>query len=208
MSNGNRSINEVPAKARIALAAVLIKSLPPEAIVDMLEAMKKSQTDGVPMPMPDIKIVDGTGMSAEELQREFACPPQGFAASPPGRRPASVDEVAQFDAVHEPPLRVGDRVRWRDGYRNAEWPEAGAICVVSQIIEPPIRDTKDMTMAVAAQRNDIALAFSGIDEGSVYEFLYDSRRFVRVAESLDMAQADPKLSEMIRDMHKAVSEAT
>ena len=100
------------------------------------------------------------------------------------RRPASLEEVQQLSQV--PKLAIGDRVRWRKGMRNAAWPPDDAVCIVSQIIEPPVYNTTMSTSSEGAARNDIALAVVHVTEDEdlyIEEYLYDSRRFERVLGS-------------------------
>lgn len=89
-------------------------------------------------------------------------------------RPATLDEVRAFNKPHEPPLQVGDRVRWRPGYRNARFPEDREVCIVSDVIDPPLRTDDPI------ERNDVALAFAPMEGEGVTEFVYDSRRLERV----------------------------
>jgi hypothetical protein len=94
------------------------------------------------------------------------------------RRPATVEEVKHL--CQPAAFVIGDKVRWRQGLRNASWPPDDMVCVVSQVITPPVYNTIQTTSNEGAACNDIALAV--IHSGYIEEYLYDSRRFERVSD--------------------------
>jgi|SRR5882672_5846 len=165
-------INAIPPQARLALAAALIKSLPRESLDEMVDAIRRGDK-----PIPDIEIINGIGMSQQQLEEAI-----GEVRLENGRRAATPEEVADFTRAAVPPLKIGDIVRWRPGYRNCAWPEDEEEVVVSQVITPALHESGDLGRAEAASRHDIAIAFIGDDgqKPGIFEFVYDSRRFERV----------------------------
>lgn len=165
-------INAIPPQARLALAAALIKSLPRETVHEMVAVLRSGG-----IPEPDIQIINGMGMSQAQLEEAIT-----GTGTENARRAATAEEVADFTRGSVPPLRVGDLVRWRPGYRNCAWPEDEEEVVVSQVISPPLHESRDLGLAESATRHDIAIAFIGDDgvKPGMFEFVYDSRRFERV----------------------------
>lgn len=184
----DENMDKLPEGARIGLAMALLKSLPPSTLHDLTKKLQErrdapkgeGESDAPPMPRMEIEFIDGTGMSPEQLKEAIARGP-----APLRRRAATLDEVIDFNRRHEPPLRVGDLVRWRPGMQQCDWPAMGEEVVVSQIIAPPMRQDSDATSVMAANRFDIAVAFvstkPGGGEDAISEFVFDSRRFERVS---------------------------
>jgi hypothetical protein len=214
-------MNNIPPKVRIALAMKLLQTLPPTELDAVRRAARvlvepKSESDDSPAdetPQTQIEIIDGTGMTPEQLQAklsEFGIAPGQepnieAILNAPEKRPLSPEEVAAFNTEFDPPLKVGDRVRWRPGYRNAGIPGADDEVVVSQIISPPVRDLSDCGHINAACRHDIAIAFRldtpDQDGPVVSEFLYDSRRFMRVVGPVEGGPADdPQAKAAVRKL--------
>lgn len=164
-------ISAIPPQMRLALAAALIRSLPHDEVHEMVNEMQAAG------PMPEIEVINGSGMSQEQLEEAI-----GGVSLQNSRRAATPEEVADFGRANVPPLRIGDLVRWRPGYRNCAWPEDEEQVVVSQVITPPLHETRDLGRAGSAMRHDIAIAFIGDDgeKPGIHEFVYDSRRFERV----------------------------
>jgi hypothetical protein len=172
-----KSLDAIPPAARLALAAALIKSLPREQVREMVDAM---QAGG--KPIPDVEIINGAGLSPEQIEQAVT---GTFAAHEREvlRRPATPLEVDDFTRAHVPPLRVGDVIRWRPGYRNCEWPGDDEDVVVSQVFAQPLRDASNLNHSDAAVRHDIAIAYVSSDQRAmpgIFEFCFDSRRFERV----------------------------
>lgn len=160
-----KNLNDLPDEERKALIGVLLKSMGAGPIdaddEDAPTIMVDGMDEGDP---PDARAaLQGLLSHLVEKRKEKRT-----------IRPATLDEVRAFNQAHEPPLRVGDAVRWRPGQRNARFPEDDEVCIVSDVIDPPIR-TADPT-----ERNDVALAFAPGEGGGMTEFIFDSRRLERV----------------------------
>jgi hypothetical protein len=167
-----KNINDLPEEARQALIGSLLKSLGVGPIDSDDEDAPTIMISGADESDPSDAREALKGMLAHLVQKH----------THPAKRPATLDEVLAFNKPHKPPLKVGDAVRWRPGQRNARFPDDGEVCIVSQIIEPPLRDG-DTSNEAAAERNDVALALAEkCADGTVRvrEFVYDSRRLERV----------------------------
>ena len=163
----NDKLDKIPEEIRARIAAELLKSIGAGPI----QAPGDDDDSGV-----QIVMEESDGLMAFLAKRQK-----------PQRRPATATEVRALNRADDPPLKVGDRVRWKPGLRSGEWPDEGEAAIVSQIIAPPLYDTTNTDESGGAQRNDIALAFA--DETNeaprIFEFVYDSRRFERVNDDLE-----------------------
>lgn len=109
--------------------------------------------------------------------------------------PASAEIVKKF-LMGPTTFEVGDIVTLRtDLASNDSWPTLGQECIVSQVLDAPIRHG-DAGTSNAAARVNIALVFvaakdvdidSILNPGAVnsktpevFEFMYDSRRFTKI----------------------------
>jgi hypothetical protein len=182
----DENLDKVPERARIGLAMALLKSLPRSTLDDLTKRLQERRASDAQdgendSPPLEVQFINGSDLSPEQLREALAA---GGMRPQSTRRAATMAEVLDFNRMHEPPLRVGDRVRWRPGMQQCDWPAMGEEVVVSQIISPPIRQDGDASSIIAACRFDIALAFVSANdtpgaEEAISEFVFDSRRFER-----------------------------
>jgi len=120
---------------------------------------------------------------------------------PPGLREALIghltgDKEPRFKAANlaniqgllegrvQPKFEVGDIVTLRPWAFNLhKWPKEGDKCIVTQVLDEPIRFGEAATMKIAEPLS-IAIAFVDSD-GDVCEYLYDARRFIKVGSIYD-----------------------
>ena len=77
-------------------------------------------------------------------------------------------------------LRVGDVVRWKDGFRNKRSPQYGELIVVSRVYDVPLYDTSG---GGGSPYFNEPLDFCAIivdSDGDIVEYHFDSRRFEKV----------------------------
>ena len=101
------------------------------------------------------------------------------------RRPATIEEAQRLVKLAGPcRFKPGDLVQWNPELRteNYTFPKLGDVCVVTQVFDVPLHNTTDSSGNEMAVRNDMALAYVR-EEGdrlAMYEYTYDSRRFIAV----------------------------
>jgi len=201
-SENHKRLKNVPPAARIGLALSLLRTLPEEAVQDIMERLARPADDREEGAHgPRIEVLDTPSTLMAGLMAGMA------SIREPERRAATPAEVLHLNRALVPPLKVGDRVRWRAGMRNASWPADGEECVVSQVIAPPLRQTDELTSTQAAWCNDIALAFMTPegDASSIQEFIYDSRRFERVGGSVRKKVETPPVLQKALKPHLEVA---
>lgn len=110
---------------------------------------------------------------------------RGMGKSDASFRPATAADLAELiEATGQPKFLFGDIVELRNFATNRyKWPKAGDQCVVTQILEAPLRVPYDGS-GKSAVRHDIALAFVDPD-GEIMEFVHDSRCFRKVGTIFD-----------------------
>ena len=75
-------------------------------------------------------------------------------------------------------FEVGDAVKWKPGMCNCVRPLDNETAIVIELIDPPIRGSRDTGSPEAATRNDFAIAVLD-DGGELLHYLMDSRRFMK-----------------------------
>lgn len=131
----------------------------------------------------DVEIIGGDSMPPdikEALSRALG------GKKRPDMRPARLADIQELlKGAAQPKLQVGDIVVMRNIWlERYSWPKPGDRCIVTQVIDPPVRVGEGGTSGLAVA-HDIALAFVDENDGELTEYLHDSRGFERVGSIYD-----------------------